>query len=256
MDWSKYPLEKLSYVVAGIAPGLIALLVYPHSFAWFFSLGFLGYRTKLAVIVLVAFVIGNSITRFLTSILGAIGGAIGAVRYRPPHEFKVGPWRDPTWRAALSKVLPIAPNDTLPMAQWLYEARLREIEFLPEAQRGPAVTELKLAKLKSEREDGEWARWYDHYHRLVLQPSDHDVLFHVQRGLHFNLQAAGVYVLLAALIVPRVRHWWCLLPACLWVAILFAEERYGFQQWSIRWSTLDKQIVLLTDLTRGAVARP
>jgi hypothetical protein len=59
MDWSRYPLDKLVFFVAGIIPGSVALLVYqlavPGSFNWFFALGFLGYRSKLTLIVLVAF---------------------------------------------------------------------------------------------------------------------------------------------------------------------------------------------------------
>ncbi len=94
MDLSKYPLEKLLYFVAGVIPGFVALLIFhvaaPGSFGWFFSLGFLGYRTKVALVVLTAFVVGNSMTRFLSGFLGAIGGAIGgAVGYKPPQSLEI-----------------------------------------------------------------------------------------------------------------------------------------------------------------------
>jgi hypothetical protein len=61
MDLSKYPLEKLLYFVAGVIPGFVALLMFqvahPGSFNWFFSLGFLGYRTKVVLAVLAMFVV-------------------------------------------------------------------------------------------------------------------------------------------------------------------------------------------------------
>jgi len=110
---------------------------------------------------------------------------------------------------------------------------------------------VEVAKLKNQREDGEWARWYEYYHALVLRPADRDVLFHVQRGLHFNLQTAAVYLLLSTPIVPGIRRWWCILPAFLWAGFLVVEEFAGLQQWANKWSTLDKQITYLMELGRS-----
>jgi hypothetical protein len=262
MDLSKYPLEKLLYVVAGVIPGFVALLIYyvaePNSFSWFFSLGFLGYRTKLALVVLTAFVIGNSMTRFLSGIFGAFGGAIGgAVGGQPPYALELAPWRDPTWRAALSKVLGRhAPNDTQLFTKWFYDSKLQEIEFLPEANRPLEITKLEIAKLENQRQDGEWARWYRYYHNLILQPPDRDFLFHVQKGLNFNLQTAAVYVLVSSAIVPGIRRWWCILPALLWTLLLLAEEYWSLRSWADSWSTLDKQITYLTELGRSAGTPP
>src|ERR1700722_18902833 len=43
-DLTKYPIEKLLFFVAGIIPGMAALLIFdsaaPGSFAWFFALSF------------------------------------------------------------------------------------------------------------------------------------------------------------------------------------------------------------------------
>src|ERR1019366_7110704 len=110
MDFSKYPLEKLFYFLAGVIPGFVALFIFqlavPGSFGWFFNLGFLGYRTKLSLILLAAFVVGNTLTTFLSGFLRFIGGAyfggIVALRpYRPPRSYVVAPWRDPKWRTVL-----------------------------------------------------------------------------------------------------------------------------------------------------------
>jgi hypothetical protein len=254
MDLSKYPFEKLLHFIAGLVPGFVALLIYqvaaPGTYEWFFALGFLGYRTKVTAILIVAFVIGNSMTRFLSGIFGAIGGAIGASLYKPPHEFEIAPWRDPTWRAALSRVLgPRTPDDTQLFTKWLYDTKVQEVEILPEANRPLARAELERARFKNQREDAEWARWYKYYHTLVLRPAE-DIQFHVQRGLHFNLQTAAVYVLISAAVIPALRRWWCILPSALWVAFLLLEEYEGLRQWGDNWSSFDKQVTYLTELSR------
>ena len=122
---------------------------------------------------------------------------------------------------------------------------------LPAANRPLARADLEGARLKNQREDAEWARWYQYYHSLVLRPVE-DVQFHVQRGLHFNLQTAAVYVLISGAIIPQLRRWWCVLPSALWAAFLLLEEYEGLRQWGNKWLTLDKQITYLTELGRKA----
>jgi hypothetical protein len=88
MDLSKYPLERLFYFIAGVIPGFAALLIFqlaaPGSFVWFFTLSFLGYKTKLSLILIAAFVIGNCMTSFLGSLAGTVGGAIGGAKSQRP----------------------------------------------------------------------------------------------------------------------------------------------------------------------------
>lgn len=86
MDLSKYPLEKLVYFVAGVIPGFTALLIYavsvPWSFGWFFATVFLGYKAKLSLVMVASFLVGNSLTSFLSRLLGATGGAISSTGSR------------------------------------------------------------------------------------------------------------------------------------------------------------------------------
>jgi len=256
MDLSKYPLEKLLHVVGGVIPGFVALLIYrtavPGSFSWFSALGSLGYRTKLGIVLLVALLIGSTINAFVSSFLGGIGGAVGGVTNKPHYAVKVAPWRDPTWRVALSKVLSDPPKDTQLWADWVYEMKRKAVESIPAAERGLALTKLESERLQNQREDWEWARWYEHYHMAVLQPSENDVLFHVQRGLHFNLETASLYALVSLFFVPAMRHWWCTLPACFWVFLLVVFEINGARSVMDKWSTLDRQITHLSGLARKA----
>ncbi len=100
-------------------------------------------------------------------------------------------------------------------------------------------------------DDGDWARWYDHYHQIVLQPGSHDFVSYVRTGLNFNLETAALYVLVGAALVPSVRHWWCILPACVWLLILVAEVFSAWTRFTDKWSTLSEQIKYLAGEGRG-----
>jgi hypothetical protein len=255
MDWSKYPLDKLFYFVAAIIPGLVALLIFqlavPGSFNWFFALGFLGYRTKLSLIVLVAFVVGNSVTTFLRGSIGAMYGALDAVYarrrpYTPPESYTIAPWRDPRWRTVLMRHLGTrAPKDTTPILPDILETRRKMAELLPSNEQPRALSELNSEKLAADMADLQWEQWYDHYHRIVLRPDDRDSFFHVGYNLRINLEAAALYGLVSAMFVPRLRHWWCILPSCIWVLMLVAEEYSAVQNRNNKWTTLSTQIKYL-----------
>jgi hypothetical protein len=199
MDLSKYPIQKLVHVVASIIPGFAVLLIYcvasPHAFDWFFFIGSLGYRTKIGITLLVALLIGITVTRGVAGMVGAIEGGFGAVLSKPPHMVKVAPWRDVTWRAALAKVVRELPKNTILWPDWLYQQKIKEITLLPEDQRLVATRQLEIDRLASQAEDADWNRWYRHYHSMILFPTEKDFLVELQRGIHFNLQSAAVYVL-------------------------------------------------------------
>lgn len=255
MDYSKYPIERFVYYIAGIIPGFVAILVFhlavPGSFGWFFSLSFLGYRTKVCISLVLAFVIGHTITSCLRGILGAIDGAVGASAagrpYKLPHSYAVAPWRDRRWRIAMKKYLGAdAPNDTHVMSEELLQLKHQGVNFLPEGERPVALQALNMEKLNSEIDDSRWAEWYDHYHTIVLFGQDkRDFDSYVANGLNVNLASASVYILLSALFVPSVRHWWYILPACIWALIYASVEYSGFANLKNYWSTLNKQIEYL-----------
>lgn len=255
MDFSKYPLEKLFYFLAGVIPGFVALLIFrlaaPGSFGWFFNLGFLGYRTKLSLILLAAFVIGNTLTTFLSAFLGALGWEWGFFSgmhsYKPSASYDSAPWRDPRWRTVLRNRLgPQTPNNAPFMWQALYDLRLQQVNLMPAGERPAALAALNLEKIQSDMNDSEWEQWYDHYHRIVLEPISPDVSWHVRTGLNFNLETTAVYVLVSAVFVPSLRHWWCILPASLWFLLLFAESYSILKRAGDKWSTLSDQIKYLS----------
>jgi hypothetical protein len=251
MDLSNYPIEKLVYFVAGIIPGFVALLIYwlavPGAFGWFFTLGFLGYKTKLCLVLLVSFVVGNTLTTFLTGLLGAIGGLIGHLEaqrpYKSPPSYTLAPWRDRRWRVALKNHLGAeAPNDTLLMSEDLLKLRRQQVDNLPEPERPRAHAQLDSEKIATEIDDMNWERWYDHFHQIVISDQrKRDFQWHVHQGLMFNLETTGLYLFVSALFVPSVRHWWCVLPAGMWVLVLIAVQYSNLKNYRDKWSTLSEQ---------------
>lgn len=257
MDISKYPLEKLFYFAACIIPGGTALLIYrsavPGSFNWFFDFDFLGYKTKLGLLFLVCTLVGYTIGALLNMILGVIGGVIGGRAFKNLGRPEVAPWRDPTWRALVRRQLgENCPRDSQMMSKSMFDWR-REMVETSEAplQRAAALLELEIEKSGLERDDLRWEQWYSHYAQMVFR-ADQDFTWHVRTGLNFNLQTASLYLLISALFVPNVRHWWCLCPAFVWVITLVAQSYSEASQILNSWSTLHRQISYLAALNNKA----
>lgn len=259
MELLKYPLDKLLIFLASVIPGAVALLVFhsasPNAFDWFVRLDLLGYKTKCGLVLLACFLAGYSITTLLGRVLGAIGGGVGGyiVARLPtrPDPTRVAPWRDPTWRALVESQLGSnAPKNTTLLTDVLYKIRCDIAENLPQFERPQAIMALNQEKLMLEGDDLDWQRWYDHYHQIVLNPPDRDFAWHIANGLNFNLQAAGVYTLVSAAIVPALRHWWCIVPAAVWSTLLVFESYYITKQAIDPWSTFSAQLIYLNKLAR------
>jgi hypothetical protein len=263
MDFTKFPFEKLLYFIAGIIPGFVVLLIFhrthPGLFGWFLVLGFLGYKTKLSLVLFVAFVVGYSLTTFLNRFLGAFAGAIGGVvalrPYKPPHTYDVAPWRDPRWRALLKKRLGAeAPKDSALLKEDVYKMKCELVNLQPEQERPFALRALNSEKFNSEMDDAAWAQWYEQYHwRIIVYPK-RDYVWHVANGLNFNLRATALIILVSTVAVPNVRHWWCVLPAFLWASLLAAEVYVDLKNAADKWSTLTAQINYLSDKSEGVAA--
>jgi hypothetical protein len=262
MDISKYPIDKLFYFAAGIIPGVIVLTIFntahPNAFAWFFALGF-GYKTAAAIILLTSFIIGYTLTTFTNGILGVLGHYYGTKLaqqqpFQAAHLFEAAPWRDRLWRTALKNALgKDTPDDTLLVSEKWYNERKDLLTQFSDPTGSPMflfqqqqLADLDREKLTSEINDGKWREWYDHYHRIVLEKYGRDFDFHIRSGLNFNLEVAGLYVLLSSFIVPGIRYWWSVIPACVWVFIGIAEIVHALRRYPDKWSTLFQQIDYLS----------
>jgi hypothetical protein len=258
MDWSKYPLDRLVYFIAALIPGFAALLIFeathPGSFNWFIWHPFLGYRTKLTIVVLAAFVVGYSISALLGYFLGMLGGAIGGAMSVSgpkgnPASVAIAPWRDPRWRNALKKYLGAdAPEDTVVMSEVIYGLRNSMIDRLPEDQRIAASMALNTERINSFTNDTRWSQWYTQFHSIVLAEQSKEWMTQVRHGFEFNLKATALYVLISAIWVPTLRHWWYLVPAILWTMAFVLGEWSSAQQYTNDWTTLDAQIKYLLEM--------
>ena len=248
MDWSRYPLEKLFSFVAALIPGFTALLISGRTADELLYLSSLGYRSRVTVILVIAFVVGFTLTTCLSALLGAIGGVIGSVTYKAPESYAVAPWRDPTWRELIKKKLGAnAPSDTRPISSVILELRQKMINNLPTSQQQPENLRLQQDQLATEADDLAWSVWYDHYHKIAVMPDEKDVFLQVHTGLRFSLQTASLYCLTSALVVPSLRHWWYLAPAVFWVVTLVIESVNSLQKALNKWSSLHDQIKYLTN---------
>ncbi len=255
MDWMKYPLDKLLYFIAAIIPGFTALSLFvlhrPAAFDWFFTLQSLGYNTKLAIVLLVAFVVGYTITTVLNIFFGGLGGAIGGalgslLPVKLAHEYSTAPWRDRTWRSLVKKHLGAhAPTDSQLVMEPLYDLQLKMIEHLPLTEKLTKSQELVSAKLSAQRDDQDWNGWYDQYHRTVLEPRE--FTHQVRNSLNANLEATAYYLLVSTIWVPAIRHWWFVLPACVWTLISALEIYWIVHQARDKWATLSAQIKYLSE---------
>lgn len=207
MDLSKYPIDKLFHFAAGIIPGFIVLSIFntahPNAFAWFFVLG-LGYKTAAAIILFTSFVIGYTVTTFMSGMLGMLGYYYGVklARQQPfklAHLFEFAPWRDRLWRTALKRAIgKDAPDDTLLVTEQWFNERKQLITQLSSPIGSPMMqfqqqqlASLEQEKLTSEINDEKWREWYEHYHRIVLERHGDDFAFHIRSGLNFNLEVPG-----------------------------------------------------------------
>ncbi|MBZ5552216.1 MAG: hypothetical protein LAO21_05815 [Acidobacteriia bacterium] len=256
MNLESYPLDKLFHFVAGIIPGFVALLIYeaatPGTLRWFFTLGSLGYNTKLLLVFIVAFIIGNSLTAFLNLFLGFIWSVFGSFLigrgYGSARSRGIPPWQDPRWRAVLKDHLgPHAPSDSGVISEYSFKQRTGVIDLLPEDERPAKRAELERERINADIDDTAWERWYEHYHQVVLQQENQDFEYKMREGLYFNLETTSLYVVVSATFVPSLRHWWCLFPACLWLVIFVWKMNWEFRRITDKWLTLQAQIKFLSE---------
>jgi hypothetical protein len=253
MDIAKYPLEKLWQFVAGVIPGATALIIFERSsvgrFHWFLASDAIGYRTKVAVVVGVCFVLGNSLTevanRLLAAIGGAIGGVIGSRTYKPSFEYETGPWRDPKWRAAVKRQLGDAAPPDVPLVPEITADWVKSADELMASMQNRPPTDFAQQRIVAVNADMEWKNWYEHYHQLVLEPDDRDFVLHVRNGFNMNMEIASMYLLASMLFVPAARQWWCVVISLGWLAISGLEVAAGFMRYINKFSTLDRQILYL-----------
>lgn len=136
---------------------------HPGIGARFFGIGFLGYRTKVAVALAFAFLVGNTLTALLTLILGVLFGVMVGMEMRSAHRSSVQdwqptPWQDPRWRALAGRYLGAdAPEDTRLEPRPAFDMRRKFQEGLPPKISSVSVEDMDRERSRLEVNDAKWA---------------------------------------------------------------------------------------------------
>lgn len=258
MDFTKYPLEKLSHYAASIVPGFAALAVYElthrGAYAAFMNSDYLGYRTKLGCLLTAAFLVGITLSSFLRSLLGGIGGVYGAWRSthlpdQAPHSHRVAPWRDLRWRLVLKRHLGSeAPADLKLLNDEVYAVRKDFIMRQQSPTKEAMLSQLEDERLRWEINERHWANWYDHFHTIVLSTKESDFHWNIRVGLLWNLATASLFIAVSAPFLSVLRNPWVLVPSLMWIAMFAAFEYAEARNLFELWSTLQTQTQYIAEL--------
>ena len=252
MNFDKYPLDKAFHFIAGIVPGGAVLwMVYLRYPTWIASIiysPFLGYRTKLSIMLVLAFLIGNSVTKLLSRLAGAFGGAVGAISASRSTQSMsdAAPWRDLRWWAAAKTYLGnIAPKDTFPMSDSSFNFRIQLIQQSPDDQ-AERTNELIRERLGYQFDDSEWASWYRQFHFEILQTSQDDFVWYISGGLSSNMSATALSLLCGTIFVPCIRTAPLYLICSIFILASTFTGILELRQAINYWGSLSKQIRFLS----------
>jgi hypothetical protein len=259
VDFEKLKLKEVFFFLAGVFPGLIVIATlaaaYPEVFARFSSSPFPGYKVKIASIVVLAFVVGNSLTTLLMVAANAIGPVLGGLLVKLDLQSAgtnvAAPWRDPKWRNLVTQqIAPNVPGQAAFVSDELYAMQRRGFEGLPEPERNRQIAELGARKFLGDVADQAWAEWYDHYHYIVLNPADRPVEWHIQTGLAVNLATGALWLVGSMIFLPAARKWWCISFACLWFAVAVIATLHFMWNLTHPWRTYSIQLKYLESIRK------
>lgn len=264
LDFGKLPVEKAVHLLTKVLPGFALLFLYnskvPGTVSHALSLPFLGYATRIWLLVAICFTLGYSLSTVLKTVISAAAGALGALwaswaRRRHPYNYQIAPWRDSNWRSAyksrfgpdapkdITLVLPLNAAQLLEMSQPL-PPNLGNQQHLAEQITMQINSDLKAA-IDAITNDIEWRMCYERIKLKVVFDQPLEAIEEVMGGLDSDFSLASALVLLGTAISPQFRAWWLLAPAIGWliVSVLrFCAKAYQFAQ---PWNTLTAQIDLL-----------
>jgi hypothetical protein len=244
MDLAKILLDKFFGFVAALIPGFFLLLVVVlhHGDLWrqLWDLNYLGYETKVAIVVFAAFIAGVTVSSFAGAAIGGFIGGLSAYKGAkaaqaaarasaadtqvsdtdpgPPQPIPL--WRDANWRKLLTAYLGnAAPDDLQPIGdQNDYNQLIRFAKALPDAdQQQAAFAAIQQRQFNEQL----WMDWWNRLYRLTLQKNDPKML--IGLTLDGNIGSACLIILLSAPFTPILRQWWIVLPSIIWVLISAAQ---------------------------------
>jgi len=261
IDFGKFPFEKAVHLLTKFLPGLALLYVYnsenPSTITRILSLPYLGYTTRIWLLIAICFALGYTLSTFIHTGLSAVAGATGALwvsfaRGRHPYQYQIAPWRDLSWRAAyirrfgseapknLTLVLPANAAELLRLSQPLH-ANMADQQVLAEQITLQINSGLRDA-IEAITNDTEWRMCYERIKVKVLFESPLEPIEEVFGRLDSDFSIASVVLVAGAAFSAQFRVWWLLAPAMAWIivsALRFCAKAYQVLD---QWTTLSAQI--------------
>jgi hypothetical protein len=264
LDFGKLPFEKAFYVLAKTLPGFALMnafeVLHPGTILWFFSIGFLGYATKVAFFLAVCFLVGYSFVAMIITVTSALAGAFGGAwgyltSDRDPHQDDIAPWRDSEWRAAYTaRYGTAAPADLKLVPKGIVQGILGEanavdlggIDQQQTAQRMHDVYKTLTEATDSIMNDKTWRMHYRRLHHQVLFDRRKEAIEEIVEGLDSNLAIAAFIIVSASIFLRPLRAWWLLVPSIGWLAVSAMNTSAKIYRLVDPWTTLREQIDSLT----------
>ncbi len=262
MDWTKI-IDKFFGFLCGMIPGSVVLMVAAlhHSDIWttFWKVGYLGYQTKLAILIAAAFVAGSTVNSVLGAIVGGVSSTVADRRGQqsapapppappagqvgqagpPPQPGLVGQagpppqpapvpaeyWQDFSWRNLVTAYLgKAAPENLQPFVdQNDYNDAVALASAMPQPAQARELA--KIARRNNpaylQHNDAVWRSYWNHLHAITAQRLDTPMMRALTLVSAYG--GASLVVLVSAPWTPLLRHWWILLPSIYFLLIAVIE---------------------------------
>jgi hypothetical protein len=262
MDLLKLSLERLFGFIAGVIPGTVVLTLFglhhPRFAAAVRDIDYLGYRTKLSLVLAVALIAGWTVTTFFYGLMGFFEGVLRPVIAKWLQSGKVTdnpPWRNKNWRALAATYLGgAAPEDLDLVSDAVFDIQIESANLiLDPTEKFHAIAKFKNAKGKAELADAYWSTWWDTLHNDVLLHRDPTA--EMTLTIEGNLQAASLVLLCALPSTPILYHWWLICACLFWLSMRGLRTFSLLYQTRDPWSSFTKQINYLRAQMPNAKAK-
>lgn len=248
MDWAKL-IDKFYKYIFSVIPGSVVLAVgvlnHPKLWDSYWNMGYLGYQTKLVMLILVTMILGSTVDSLAGAVMGGITGGVGSYRAEKARQEAaaaaagqassqaaavVAYWRDPSWRNLVTAYMGKAAPENLHafVDQNELDQAMDLAGKLPQPEQAQEMG--KIARRANaailQQNDETWMAYWNHLHAVTTPKVDSRTQEAFQLVAAFG--GASWVVVLSALWTPQVRHWWILLP-CIYFVFVSTFGQFMFQ---------------------------
>ena len=183
MDWLKL-YDKFYDWIYALIPGSLVVMVgvmhRPELWASLWNISYLGYQTKLVILVVVAFVLGSTVNSIVGAIVGGIQGGVSSYKYENARAATGAPgqgaqnqqpqlvpyWQDLNWRNLVTAYLGVAaPENLQPFYdEGEYKQAIELAKTLPPAERAREMNaiERRSSQVHLQHNDAVWQAYWFH----------------------------------------------------------------------------------------------